>query len=78
VPLGGDAGAPGVLTLERDGASFDAATIDELARVAAFLGPALAASRRSARPLAAWLADLRNALPRSRSGPPSRVGRAAR
>jgi hypothetical protein len=80
VPLGGDGRAPGALTLERDGAPFDAATLDELERVAAFLGPALAASRRAARPLAAWLADLRGALPRARLGPasPSRVGGAAR
>ncbi|MCZ8107620.1 MAG: hypothetical protein O9972_58380 [Burkholderiales bacterium] len=78
VPLGGHGRAPGALILERVGAPFDAATIDELERVAAFVGPALAASRRSERPLAAWLADLRGVLPRSRSAPPSRVGRAAR
>jgi hypothetical protein len=76
VPLAGGAHPVGALTLERDGAPFDARTLDELERVAAFLGPALAAARRSARPLSAWIADLRGVRRATRA--PARIRRAAR
>jgi len=80
VPLRGRGGVVGALTLEREGGTFDAATLDELERVAAFLAPALAVARRASRPFGAWLADLRRALPGARRPvrAPVRVGRASR
>jgi multidrug efflux pump subunit AcrA (membrane-fusion protein) len=70
VPLFAGGRPVGALVLERDDHRFDAADLEVLGRLAAFVAPMLALRRQAARPLRTFVAGLRERL----FGPGRRLG----